>query len=340
VAGETEHIGALLLEEGLLTRRDLDRAVEVQTSTGTPLTRVLVTEGIVEEADLVRALARHIGLEYVNLSEVNVDPVAAALLPESLARRYMVIPIGFEDDRLVVAMADPGNVLVIDDVRAVTGHPVLPRIATRSDIEDAIRREPLRRPVDLAGWWRRREGRCQLRRRRRRPHGQLVAPDHPGGQRNASDIPSSRGADLGAVPYRRRAPEVMTTPGGGSRWYRLKIMPTWTSPAPSQDGRVGCGWREAFDLRVAACRPSTGEGGIRILDKDDAILSSPTWALPHALEIQSSYRSPTGRPGHRPDGLGKDHHPVRRSRAQQPQKNIITVRTPSSTACPASPRCR
>ncbi|HUU62066.1 MAG TPA: ATPase, T2SS/T4P/T4SS family, partial [Acidimicrobiia bacterium] len=140
MAGETEHIGTLLLEEGLLTRRDLERAVEVQADKGLPLTRVLVDEGIVAEADLVRALAGHIGLEYVNLEETNIDPAAAALLPESLARRYMVIPIGFEDDRLVVAMADPGNVLVVDDIRAVTGHRVLPRIATRGDIEDALRR--------------------------------------------------------------------------------------------------------------------------------------------------------------------------------------------------------
>jgi hypothetical protein len=69
VPGETEHIGSLLLEEGLLTRRDLERAAAAQAESGLPLTRVLVEEHIVAEADLVRVLARHAGIEYVNLAE-------------------------------------------------------------------------------------------------------------------------------------------------------------------------------------------------------------------------------------------------------------------------------
>ena len=135
---ETEHIGSLLLEEGLLTRRDLERAAAVQAESGLPLTRVLVEEHIVAEGDIVRILARRSGIDYVNLAETSIDPAAAALLPESLARRYVVIPIGFESDRLVVAMADPGNVLVVDDLRAITGMRIAPRIATRSDILGAI----------------------------------------------------------------------------------------------------------------------------------------------------------------------------------------------------------
>ena len=70
---ETEHIGTLLLEEGLLTRRDLERAAAVQAESGLPLTRVLVEEHIVAEGDIVRLLARHSGLEYVNLAETTID---------------------------------------------------------------------------------------------------------------------------------------------------------------------------------------------------------------------------------------------------------------------------
>ena len=71
---ETEHIGSLLLEEGLLTRRDLERAAAVQAESGLPLTRVLVEEHIVAEGDIVRVLARHSGLEYVNLAEIDHRP--------------------------------------------------------------------------------------------------------------------------------------------------------------------------------------------------------------------------------------------------------------------------
>ncbi len=75
---EVEHIGSLLLEEGLVTRRDLERAAAVQAESGLPLTRVLVEEHIVAEGDIVRILARRSGLEYVNLAESTIDPAAAA----------------------------------------------------------------------------------------------------------------------------------------------------------------------------------------------------------------------------------------------------------------------
>ncbi len=105
-----------------------------------PLGRILVEEGFVKETDLVKTLARHIGLEFVGLDEVTIDPSASALIPEPLARRYNAIPIAFEDGSLVVAMADPANVLAIDDIRAITGLDVLPRVATKTEVEDAISR--------------------------------------------------------------------------------------------------------------------------------------------------------------------------------------------------------
>jgi type IV pilus assembly protein PilB len=130
----------MLVQEGLLDRADLDRATEIQGETGMPLGRILVEEKFVKETDLVKTLARHIGLEFVSLDEVTIDPSASALIPEPLARRYNAIPIAFEDGSLVVAMADPANVLAIDDIRAITGLDVLPRVATKTEVEDAISR--------------------------------------------------------------------------------------------------------------------------------------------------------------------------------------------------------
>ena len=137
---EARHLGTMLLQEGLLTRADLDRATGIQSETGMPLGRILVEEGFVKETDLVKTLAHHIGLEFVSLDEVTIDPSATALVPEALARRYAAIPIGFEEGSLVVAMADPANVLAIDDIRAITGMDVVPKVATRTEVEDAISR--------------------------------------------------------------------------------------------------------------------------------------------------------------------------------------------------------
>jgi type IV pilus assembly protein PilB len=105
-----------------------------------PLGRVLVDEKMVSEPALVKALARHIGIEFVDLSSVTIDPAAAGLVPDQLARRYAALPIGFEDDRLVIAMADPGNVLAVDDIRAISGREVITKVATRTDVENALGR--------------------------------------------------------------------------------------------------------------------------------------------------------------------------------------------------------
>ncbi len=137
---EARHLGTMLVQEGLLDRADLERATEIQGETGMPLGRILVEEGFVKETDLVKTLARHIGLDFVSLDEVTIDPAATALIPEPLARRYTAIPIAFEEGSLVVAMADPANVLAIDDIRAITGMDVIPRVATKTEVEDAISR--------------------------------------------------------------------------------------------------------------------------------------------------------------------------------------------------------
>ena len=140
VQRDAGHLGTLLLEEGIVTEEVLKTGLDIHQETGRPLGRVLVEENLVEERDLVRVLAKNIGIEFVDLDEGAVDPAAAALIPEALARRYAALPIGFEDDKLVIAMADPANVLAIDDIRAISGREVVLKVATRSDVEGAVSR--------------------------------------------------------------------------------------------------------------------------------------------------------------------------------------------------------
>src|SRR5918999_121386 len=130
----------VLLEEGLITADQLAQATAEQERLGRTLGRVLIDLGMVKETDLVAALARQVGLDYVDLAEHAVDPAAASLVSEQVARRYRAMPIGFEDSRLVVAMSDPSNVFALDDIRTITGMDVKPVVATAGDIEAAIRR--------------------------------------------------------------------------------------------------------------------------------------------------------------------------------------------------------
>ena len=134
------HLGTLLHDEGLLTQADLDAALLEQERTGKPLPRVLVESGAVTEIDVIRTLASQVGLEFVDLSEQSIDPSVAAMIPEALARRYRAMPIGWEEDRLVVVMADPANVFAVDDIRAITGADVKTVVATESQIAEALDR--------------------------------------------------------------------------------------------------------------------------------------------------------------------------------------------------------
>jgi len=135
-----KQLGQILIEQGLITEEQLQTALEVHHRTPKSLGRVLIDMGLIREADLVRALAEQVGLEFVDLSEAQVDPAAAALLPETLARRYRALPIGERDGKLLVAMSDPANVYALDDIRAITNRDVQPVVATASDVEQAISR--------------------------------------------------------------------------------------------------------------------------------------------------------------------------------------------------------
>jgi type IV pilus assembly protein PilB len=131
-------LGALLIDEGLLTEAQLDAALSEQSKSGKPLGRLLIEQGTISEAELVRTLARQVGLEFVDLGDFTIDGSVAALVSESLARRYQAIPIGWEEGKLVVAMADPSNVFAVDDIRALAGADVRTVVATASQIIETI----------------------------------------------------------------------------------------------------------------------------------------------------------------------------------------------------------
>ena len=137
----TRPLADVLLEEGLISREDLARAQAEQRRHGRSLGRVLLDLGLFTEAGLVSALAKHLGLDFVDLSEVDIDQIAASMLPERLARRYGVFPFAFDDSgKLKVAMSDPSNIIALDDMRTMTDREIIPVVATRADITAALDR--------------------------------------------------------------------------------------------------------------------------------------------------------------------------------------------------------
>jgi type IV pilus assembly protein PilB len=135
-----KQLGDILTERGLVTPQQLDSALEEQQRVGRSLGRILVEQGVLSEGQLVAALAAQIGLQFVDLTDVQIDPSAARSVPAHICRRYNALPIAYEDGRLTVAMADPANVFAMDDIRSLTGLEVRPVVATRSDVTATINR--------------------------------------------------------------------------------------------------------------------------------------------------------------------------------------------------------
>ncbi|MFS0704886.1 GspE/PulE family protein [Cellulomonas sp. 179-A 9B4 NHS] len=135
-----KQLGEILLDEGLVTEAQLLAALDEQTSIGASLGRTLVELGMISEAQLVRALAAQVGMEFVDLDEYPVDRTAVTMVPASVCRRYSVLPIAIRNGALVLATADPANVVAVDDVRTVARVPVVPVVATYDNVLRAIDR--------------------------------------------------------------------------------------------------------------------------------------------------------------------------------------------------------
>ncbi|HET9058307.1 MAG TPA: ATPase, T2SS/T4P/T4SS family, partial [Acidimicrobiales bacterium] len=135
---EDEQLGVVLVKSGIITIDQLGEALGRAKDRGVNLARVLIEDRLLTEEQFVGTLAEQLGLDFVDLATYPVDASAARLVTETLARRYLALPIGWWEGRLIVAMADPSNVFAIDDIRALTGAEVRQVVATAEAINAAI----------------------------------------------------------------------------------------------------------------------------------------------------------------------------------------------------------
>jgi type IV pilus assembly protein PilB len=131
----TRMIGEVVVDLGFADRETVDEAVEIARAQGRPTGLVLVEQGVLRHDQLARVVAERFGLDYVDLAVFDLDMGAASLLSGEASKRYQAVPIGFsEDGTLLLAMADPTNVLTIDDVAMMTGRRVRPVAASVEDL--------------------------------------------------------------------------------------------------------------------------------------------------------------------------------------------------------------
>ncbi len=133
-----KRLGDLLLEVGMITQEQLDAAIDFQKKTGEKLGNAITKLGYASEDDIIQVLEFQLGIPHVKLEKYNIEKLACSSIPESIARRYGLIPIKKDKGILTVAMSDPLNVFAIDDVRIYSGLEVQPVIANNASVIKAI----------------------------------------------------------------------------------------------------------------------------------------------------------------------------------------------------------
>ncbi|MDP3723435.1 MAG: ATPase, T2SS/T4P/T4SS family [Candidatus Omnitrophota bacterium] len=133
-------LGQLLIERGLLSPGDLERALVEQKRSGEFLGSVLMRLGIVAKEQLLPVLAEQMGIPYVHLSDMQIEPDALAKVPPKFASLYRLMPLTLEHNTLQVAIADPFDVQTLDELRLLLDCEVKPVFAMQKEIEEAIAR--------------------------------------------------------------------------------------------------------------------------------------------------------------------------------------------------------
>jgi type IV pilus assembly protein PilB len=133
-----ERIADALVEDGLLTAAQVAELLDLQKKEGVRLIKLVVDKGYITEQDLAVSMGRVLRVAPINLARLSINPDLAELLPREVAHNYKVVPVSRLDHHLYLAMADPLNVLAIDDVRRITKLEITPLIASEKAIQDKL----------------------------------------------------------------------------------------------------------------------------------------------------------------------------------------------------------
>ncbi|MFQ5795055.1 MAG: GspE/PulE family protein [Candidatus Bipolaricaulia bacterium] len=135
-----DRLGEILIDMGKLSEIELQKALAIQKTDGNGrrLGEILIEQGFITEEELGQALYLQTGYEYIQLANQEIDREALALVDKDFARRKIVMPVQKIDHQLVVAIGDPNDVTIIDDLRSQTGMKIKPRVSTPSEIKRKI----------------------------------------------------------------------------------------------------------------------------------------------------------------------------------------------------------
>jgi type IV pilus assembly protein PilB len=133
-----ERIADALVEDGLLSQRQVAELLDQQKKQGTRLLKLLVEKNYISEMDMVVSMGRVLNTPPINLARISIPYDVSSLVPKEIARNHKIVPVSRLDTRLYLAMADPLNVLALDDVKRITKLDITPMIASEKAIIDKL----------------------------------------------------------------------------------------------------------------------------------------------------------------------------------------------------------
>lgn len=131
-------LGDIMVIEGYITGEQLDSALAEQKKHGTKLGATLIQMGLITDQTLYEVLGEQFGIPYIDIATMYIDPKVPKIIPESLAKKHLLIPVKIDGNSLTIAMDDPLDIIAQDDVRLVTGMEINPVISPTQDIKNAI----------------------------------------------------------------------------------------------------------------------------------------------------------------------------------------------------------
>ncbi|MGI6113897.1 MAG: GspE/PulE family protein [Mahellales bacterium] len=138
MAIKRKRLGDLLVESGVITQDQLKNALNLQKISKKKLGQILISQNLVTETKIMEILQLQLGIDFVDLNNIYIEPKLIGLVPQNLAKKYNLIPIKIEQDKLYVAMEDPLDFIAINDVKMVSTMEVVPVISFKDAINNAI----------------------------------------------------------------------------------------------------------------------------------------------------------------------------------------------------------
>ena len=128
----------ILVKGKVIKEKDLAKALEIQKRRGSSLGKILIDSGFITEKDLMVVMSRQLNIPPIDLTKYKIDKMMMQLIPEKFVKQYCIIPISRIGSTLMVAMADPLNIFLMDDLKTLTNYNIEPVIDTENDIKEAI----------------------------------------------------------------------------------------------------------------------------------------------------------------------------------------------------------